>query len=32
LVVVADGGHVVLLEHADEVDDAMDTFLTKVLQ
>jgi pimeloyl-ACP methyl ester carboxylesterase len=30
--VVADGGHVVLLEHADEVDDAMDTFLTKVLQ
>ncbi|MFD0584168.1 alpha/beta fold hydrolase [Dactylosporangium darangshiense] len=32
LVVIADGGHVVLLEHADEVDDAMDTFLTKVLQ
>ncbi|MFI5913432.1 alpha/beta fold hydrolase [Dactylosporangium sp. NPDC051541] len=32
LVVVADAGHVVLLEHADEVNDAMDTFLTKVLQ
>ncbi|WP_238007576.1 alpha/beta hydrolase [Dactylosporangium sp. AC04546] len=31
LVEVADGGHVVLLEHADEVNDAMDTFLTKVL-
>jgi pimeloyl-ACP methyl ester carboxylesterase len=32
LVVIADGGHVVLLEHADEVNDTMDTFLTKVLQ
>jgi pimeloyl-ACP methyl ester carboxylesterase len=32
LVVIADGGHVVLLEHADEVNDAMDTFLTKVLE
>ncbi|MGI5245592.1 alpha/beta fold hydrolase [Dactylosporangium sp. CA-139066] len=31
LVVVPDGGHVVLLEHADEVNDAMDEFLTKVL-
>ncbi|WP_432831853.1 alpha/beta fold hydrolase [Dactylosporangium sp. CA-092794] len=31
LVVVPDGGHVVLLEHADEVNDAMDMFLTKVL-
>ncbi|MEV6930794.1 alpha/beta hydrolase [Dactylosporangium sp. NPDC051485] len=31
LVVVADGGHVVLLEHADEVNEAMDGFLTKVL-
>ncbi|GAA2363965.1 alpha/beta hydrolase [Dactylosporangium salmoneum] len=31
LVVVADGGHVVLLEHADEVNEAMDSFLTKVL-
>ncbi|MER7275333.1 alpha/beta hydrolase [Dactylosporangium sp. NPDC000244] len=32
LVVVADGGHVVLLEHADEVNEAIDLFLTKVLQ
>ncbi|MFG2038218.1 alpha/beta fold hydrolase [Dactylosporangium sp. NPDC048998] len=32
LMVVADGGHVVLLEHADEVNDVMDTFLTKVLE
>ncbi|GAA3267291.1 alpha/beta hydrolase [Dactylosporangium vinaceum] len=32
LVIVPDAGHVVLLEHADEVNDAMDTFLTKVLQ
>jgi pimeloyl-ACP methyl ester carboxylesterase len=32
VVVVADAGHVVLLEHADEVDDAMDRFLTKVLE
>ncbi|WP_432980251.1 alpha/beta fold hydrolase [Dactylosporangium sp. CA-233914] len=32
LVVVADGGHVVMLEHADEVDDVMDKFLTKVLE
>ncbi|MEU7867949.1 alpha/beta hydrolase [Dactylosporangium sp. NPDC049140] len=32
LVVIADGGHVVLLEHADEVNEAMDTFLTKVQQ
>ncbi|MER7001786.1 alpha/beta hydrolase [Dactylosporangium sp. NPDC000555] len=32
LVVVADGGHVVMLEHADEVNDAMDMFLTKVLE
>ncbi|WP_426508074.1 alpha/beta fold hydrolase [Dactylosporangium sp. McL0621] len=32
LVVIADGGHVVLLEHADEVNEAIDTFLTKVQQ
>jgi pimeloyl-ACP methyl ester carboxylesterase len=32
LVVVADAGHVVLLEHADEVDDAMETFMAKVLE
>ncbi|GAA2595579.1 alpha/beta hydrolase [Dactylosporangium fulvum] len=32
LMIVADGGHVVLLEHADAVNDAMDTFLTKVLE
>ncbi|MFF5230073.1 alpha/beta fold hydrolase [Dactylosporangium sp. NPDC000521] len=30
LVVVADGGHVVMLEHAEEVNDAIETFLKKV--
>ncbi|WP_433052373.1 alpha/beta fold hydrolase [Dactylosporangium sp. CS-033363] len=29
--VIADGGHVVLLEHAGEVNEAMDAFLSKVL-
>jgi pimeloyl-ACP methyl ester carboxylesterase len=32
LMVIPDGGHVVMLEHADEVNEAMDTFLTKVQQ
>jgi pimeloyl-ACP methyl ester carboxylesterase len=32
VVVVSEAGHVVLLEHADEVNDAMDSFLTKVLE
>jgi len=32
IVVVENAGHVVLLEHAGEVDEAMDTFLTKVLE
>ena len=31
VVVVAEGGHVVLLEHADVVNDAIDRFLRKVL-
>ncbi|MEV4514691.1 alpha/beta hydrolase [Dactylosporangium sp. NPDC049525] len=31
LVVVADGGHVVMLEHADEVNEAIETFLKRVL-
>ncbi|GAA3200748.1 alpha/beta fold hydrolase [Dactylosporangium siamense] len=31
LVVVPDGGHVVMLEHADEVNDAIETFLKRVL-
>ncbi|GAB3863989.1 alpha/beta fold hydrolase [Dactylosporangium cerinum] len=31
LVVVADGGHVVMLEHADEVNNAIETFLKRVL-
>jgi pimeloyl-ACP methyl ester carboxylesterase len=30
LVVVADGGHVVMLEHADEVNDAIEAFLKKI--
>jgi pimeloyl-ACP methyl ester carboxylesterase len=30
MVVVAGGGHVVLLEHADEVNEALETFLRKV--
>jgi pimeloyl-ACP methyl ester carboxylesterase len=31
LVVVADGGHVVMLEHADEVNEAIEAFLKRVL-
>ncbi|MET7417801.1 alpha/beta hydrolase [Dactylosporangium sp. NPDC005555] len=31
LVVVPDGGHVVMLEHADEVNDAIEAFLKRVL-
>jgi pimeloyl-ACP methyl ester carboxylesterase len=31
LIVIADGGHVVMLEHADEVNEAIETFLKRVL-
>ncbi len=31
LVVVADGGHVVMLEHADEVNEAIEAFLKRVM-
>ena len=31
LVIVADAGHVVLLEHADEVNEAIGTFFKRVL-
>ena len=31
LVVVADGGHVVMLEHADEVNEAIEEFLKRVI-